>query len=284
MTKLSIRPTAASLLLAGLLAGFTAAASAVDAPPRIKKAGKLVIATQPNYPPITYKDPATNKMMGFDIELGEAIAKELGVPVEWQEIGFAQMLPSLATGRVDMVMAGMSDLPARRETVDFVDYLRTGPQFYTSAAGAAAGIKTLADLCGKKVGASRSTNWPTQMAEWSKANCEAKGKAAVAVTGTEGSVDARTQLKTGRLDAAVQGNETLPYFQKMEPNNFVLIGEPFSENLSGIPFAKADTATRDAVKAALDALRKNGTYSALLTKYNMPQNALPEFTLNKGMP
>ena len=271
------------LLAATLLAfGVASSAFAVDAPPRIKKAGKLVIATQPNYPPIAYKDPETSKLMGFDIELGEAIGKELGVPVEWQEIGFAQMLPSLATGRVDMVMAGMSDLPARRETVDFVDYLRTGPQFYTSPTGAAAGIKGLADLCGKKVGASRSTNWPVQIAEWSKANCEAKGKPAIAVTGTEGSVDARAQLKTGRLDAAVQGNETLPYFQKVDPNSYVILGEAFAENLAGIPFAKNDAATRDAVKAALDALRKKGTYAALLAKYNLPQNSLADFTLNKG--
>ena len=267
---------------AAFVAGVAMSAYAVDAPPRIKKAGKLVIATQPNYPPVTYKDPATNKLMGFDVELGEAIAKELGVAVEWQEIGFAQMLPSLATGRVDMVMAGMSDLPARRETVDFVDYLKTGPQFYTSPAGAAAGLKTLADLCGKKVGASRSTNWPTQIADWSKAHCEAKGKPAIAVTGTEGSVDARAQLKTGRLDAAVQGDETLPYFQKLDANSYVVLGDAFAENLAGIPFAKNDSATRDAVKAALDALRKNGVYAALLAKYAMTQNSLGDFSLNKG--
>ena len=269
---------------AALVVGLAASAWAVEAPPRIKKAGKLVIATQPNYPPVAYKDPATNKLMGFDIELGEAIAKELGVPVEWQEIGFAQMLPSLATGRVDMVMAGMSDLPTRRDNVDFVDYLKTGPQFYTTPTGAAAGIKSTADLCGKKVGASRSTNWPVQIGEWSKANCEGKGKPAIVVTGTEGSVDARAQLKTGRLDAAVQGNETLPYFQKMDANSYVVLGAAFSENLAGIPFAKSDGATRDAVKAALDALRQNGTYGALLAKYGMSQNSLAAFSVNKGMP
>ena len=104
--------------------------------------------------------------MGFDIELGEAIAKELGVQPEWQEIAFAQMLPSLQTGRVDMVMAGMSDLPARRETADFVDYMKSGPQFYTVTA-LAGEIKKADDLCGKAVGASRSTNWPAQMKEWS---------------------------------------------------------------------------------------------------------------------
>ena len=66
------------LLLALAAVALATPALAQDVPDRIKKAGKLVIATMPNYPPITYKDPATSKLMGFDIELGEAIAKELG--------------------------------------------------------------------------------------------------------------------------------------------------------------------------------------------------------------
>jgi polar amino acid transport system substrate-binding protein len=149
-------------------------AMAQELPARIKDAGKIVIATMPNYPPITYKDPATNELQGFDIELGEAIGKELGVKVEWQEIAFAQMLPSLQTGRVDLAMAGMSDKKARQETADFVDYLTSGAQFYTSKA-LAGEIKMVDDLCGKSVGASRSTDWPAQIAAWSDANCVAKG-------------------------------------------------------------------------------------------------------------
>ncbi len=215
----TIQQSAAALLVAAV----AAAAAAQDVPDRIKKAGKIVAATQPNYAPISYKDPATNQLMGFDIELGEAIAKELGVKIEWQETAFAQMISSLVTGRVDIVMAGMSDLPGRREQVDFVDYLKTGAQFYTSQANAAT-IKTPADLCGKKVGASRSTNWPGQIEEWSKQNCVAKGKPAITVVGTEGSIDARTQLKSGRLDGGVQGSETLSYFQKLEPNTYVVLG------------------------------------------------------------
>ena len=114
------------LASAGITAAFAVAAA--DLPDRIKKAGKIVIATQPNYPPIAYKDPATNELTGFDIDLGEAIAKELGVKIEWQETAFAQMISSLQTGRVDIALAGMSDLPARREVVDFVDYMKTGAQ------------------------------------------------------------------------------------------------------------------------------------------------------------
>ena len=264
-----------------LVAAVAATAAAQELPDRIKKAGKIVAATQPNYAPISYKDPASNQLMGFDIELGEAIAKELGVKVEWQETAFAQMISSLVTGRVDIVMAGMSDLPGRREQVDFVDYLKSGAQFYTSQANAAT-IKTPADLCGKKVGASRSTNWPAQIEEWSKQNCVAKGRPAITVVGTEGSIDARTQLKSGRLDGGVQGSETLLYFQKLEPNTYVILGTAFTESLMGIPTPKTEPQLRDAVKGALERLQKNGTYDQIAAKYGLAGNKLSPIAINQG--
>jgi polar amino acid transport system substrate-binding protein len=269
-----------ALALSALLAA-SVSATAQEVPARIKEAGKLVIATMPNYPPITFKDPATNELQGFDIDLGESIAKGLGVKAQWDEIAFAQMLPSLQTGRVDMVLAGMSDTVARQETADFVDYLKSGAQFYTSTA-LAAEIKTPEDLCGKSVGASRSTNWPAQITEWSAANCVAKGKPAITVVGTEGSSDARNQIKTGRLQGAAQGNETLPYNQKLEPNTYVALGEPFSESIAGIPFLKTDPALRDAVKAVLEKMHQDGTYDQLLAKYGLEANKLPAITINQG--
>ncbi|MBX9910739.1 MAG: ABC transporter substrate-binding protein [Beijerinckiaceae bacterium] len=277
-------PTLSRSLIAALAIALPAAVSAQELPARIKSAGKIVVATQPNYPPIIFKDPATNTLTGLDIEIGEAIAAELGVRIEWQETAFAQMLPSLQTGRVDMVMAGMSDNAARRETVDFVNYFSSGAQFYTITALAAAGIKTTDDLCGKSVGASRSTTWPAAMETWSKENCVAKGKPTITVVGTEGSVDARTQLKTQRLQAAVQGSETMPYFLKLEPNTYVPLGTPFTDVRAGIPFVKTPEGNqlRDAVKGALDRLKTKGTYDAIFVKYGLQASALPKITVNEG--
>jgi polar amino acid transport system substrate-binding protein len=271
-----------SVLLGLAATALALPATAQELPDRIKQAGKIVIATMPNYPPITYKDPATNQLKGIDIEIGEAIGKELGLKVEWREIAFAQMLPSLQTGRVDLVMAGMSDLPTRRDQQDFVDYLKAGAQFYTSSAMSKE-IKSQADLCGKKVGASRSTNWPQQIGEWSQANCVAKGKPAITVVGTEGSIDARTQLKQQRIDAGVQGSETLPYLQAQEPNTYVILGEPFTVALSGIPVLKTEPKLRDAVKAALDSMQKKGTYDQILEKNGLKSAAQKPIVMNEGM-
>lgn len=272
------------LLCTAAALGLSAtAAGAQELPQRVRDTGRLVVATNPNYPPIVYKDLATGELTGLDIELGEAIAEELGVEVEWQETEFVQMLPSLQTGRVDMAMAGMSDLPGRRETVDFVDYMTSGAQFYTLAA-LAGGISQPADLCGKRVGASRNTNWPQDIARWSEETCVSAGRPAIEVIGTEGSADARTQLKSQRLDAAVQGNETLPYFQELEPDTYVLIGEPFTRTLAGIPTLKGEEgeAIRDAVEGALKRLVESGRYREIFAGYSLEANAVDTIQVNAG--
>lgn len=178
-------------------------------PAQISKSKVIRIAINPIYPPMEYRDPESGKLVGFDIDLANAVAKELGVTIAWQESGFDQMLPSLATGRVDMIFSGLNDSPARRLTADFVDYLNSGAQFYTSASRH--DINRQEDLCGKTVGTSRSTSFPADVKHWSDSHCVAAGRAPVRVEGTNDNAAARSELKQGRLDAAAQGSETVPY-------------------------------------------------------------------------
>lgn len=254
---------------------------ASELPDNIVKSGKLVIATNPNYPPIIYRDPESGKLTGVDIDIGEAIAAKLGLNVEWQEVAYVQMIPSLQTSRVDLAMAGMSDTTSRQESVDFVDYMKSGTQFFTTEKNTSR-IKSASDLCGLKVGASRSTNNLDRVAEWGKQNCEAKGLPAIIGIGTEGTADARNQLKTGRIDAAVQGNETLPYFIKLEPGTYAVVDEPLTEEITGIPIAKSKPGLRDAVREAVDQLMADGTYGRILAKYGLGENAIPHAGINTG--
>ena len=267
------------LLLTASACMFALGAQAADLPAKYAEAGKVVAANTPNYPPMEYRDPATNELMGLDIDLGNALAKQLGTQIEWSEIGFEQMVPSLNTGRIDIVLSGMSDLPTRRETMDFVDYMRSGAQFYVLAKRAGE-FKELADFCGKKVGMSRRTSFPDEAALWSAENCEAKGKPALVVVGTEGSADARTQLKQGRLDAAVQGSETLPYLMQLEADTYAVVGEPFTSVYQGIGFSKDAPELRDAFASALKALMDSGEYKAVFEKYGLTGAMLDGVMIN----
>ena len=240
------------------------------------KGAPITAAIVSNYPPMEFKDPATAKLTGFDVDLGEALAAKLGTTIKWEETSFDQMLSSLATGRVDIILSGMTDLPARRDAVSFIDYLKTGPQFYV-AKERAAEYPSMAALCGKKVGASRRTSFPTEIAAWSDANCVKAGKPPIAVTGTDGSADARTQLRQGRLDAAVQGGETLPYLMGQEPNTYSPVGKAFVFQYVGLAVTRKNDALRRRDQRRDDqahrrrALREDRCASGALQNYALPK-------------
>ena len=253
-------------------------AEAAGLPDRISARGELIVAVVPNYPPMEFRDPATNALAGFDIDLGEALARKLGVKVEWQETAFEQMIPALGTGRVDAILSGMSDLASRHDAASFVDYLRSGPQFFVQGSRAAE-FSDMNALCGKAVGASRRTSFPKEIAAWSDAHC---GDKPIRFVGTEGSADARTQLRQGRIDAAVQGNETLSYIMAQEPNAYVEIGEPIGAQLTGIAIAKGDSDLQQTIAGAVDALIADGTYKALLEKWRLSANGIEKASINAG--
>jgi polar amino acid transport system substrate-binding protein len=264
--------------LVALAALAPALVAAQALPERIAKTKVIKIAVNAIYPPMEFKDPETAKLVGFDVDLGNALAKELGVTLEWQESAFEQLLPSLATGRVDMILSGLSDRPARREASDFIDYLNSGVQFYVLASRA--DVSKPVDLCGKTVGTSRSTSFPAEIKTWSDANCVAAGKPPITVEGTSDNAAARAQLKQGRFEGGAQGSETVPYVMSQEAGVYKAIGTPFGGLQQGIAFTKADTQLRDAVLVAFKKLLANGTYGAIIAKWNLQSSAVKQAAVN----
>jgi len=267
------------LLTVLALAPLATAAGAAELPADIRSRGAIVAAIVPNYPPLELRDPATGQLTGFDVELGNEIAKRLGVTMRWQETSFDQMLASVRTSRVDIILSGMSDKPERRDTVTFVNYLRSGSQIFTQASRAAE-FPTRESLCGKSIGASRRTDYVNDLKKFSDSECVAKGRPEIRIVGTEGSADARTQLRQGRIDAAMQGGETLPYLMAQEPNSFALVGEPVAYSLMGIATPKEADDLRQTIADTLRAMMTDGSYAALLKKWNLSASAVPEVTIN----
>ena len=265
-------------LATALICAASAPAMAVELPPEIAKQGSIKVAIVPNYPPMEFRDPATNTLTGFDVELGEALARKLGIKIVWQETSFDQMMPAIATGRVDAILSGMTDMASRQDTATFVDYLRNGPRFFAQQSRAAE-FKDMSALCGKKVGASRRTSFPKLVATWSDVHCASDP---IKFVGTEGSADARTQLKQGRLDAAVQGGETLPYMMDLEPGAFVTIGDVFAVQFTGLALGVKETVLQQAVVQALDALIADGSYRALLAKWKLTDYGVERAMINAG--
>jgi polar amino acid transport system substrate-binding protein len=261
-----------------LCAAYTGSAAAQSLPPEIAQSKKIRIATSATYPPMEFRDLATDKFVGFDVDLADAITKQLGVTVEWQDSAFGQLTPSVVSGRADMMISAISDLPVRWEQLDLIDYITSGSQFYTLAKNTE--IKGLDDLCGKKVGTARSTSFPADIARWSAENCGKNGKPAIVFVGVDRMPLLVTEFQQGRIDAAVRSANTMPQMMQEEPGVYRVIAPPITHVLQGIGFAKTSSALREAVLTALHKLFADGTYRALLKKWNIESAAIDAPRMN----
>ena len=266
--------------LAGIVSCVAVACGPVlagELPDAIKKSGVLHLQINATFPPMDFKDPDSGKIIGIDVDLADAVAAKLGLKIEWTDVPFAQLMPSLTTGRTDFIWSGISDLPTRQETMDFVDYLKTGTQFFAATASP---YSKPEDLCGKKIGSVRSTQYPQQTLDWSAEHCEKAGLPAMEAVGAENAPDVRLQLRQGRIDGAAQGSETIPYISKLDGDAFKVVGPPFTSVRYGIAFRKDDTAFRDVIADALQSVINDGTYGKILAKWELGSIGVTSLTVN----
>ena len=155
----------AALLAALLLVSLSAAALAEGRLEAIKAAGKLVVATSPDYAPYEFPGP-DGKPVGADMAFAQYIADKLGVELVVESFNFDGVLAAVAAGKIDLGIAGMDPTPDRLSSMDFTDiYYNETNQVILIHKDNAETIKTLADFAGKKVAAQNGTLQQTLVSE-----------------------------------------------------------------------------------------------------------------------
>lgn len=232
-----------------------AAASRID---EIKKKGKLILATG-NYRPFEYHDEKTNKVVGYDIDVAEAIAKKIGVPLEIQEMQFTGLIPSLQNGQADFVIAAMYITPQRKEVVDFAEpYMDTG--MIVVVRKDENSIKGPSDLNGKTVGVKAGAVSEKVVQEMNE-----KG-AKITIKSYKETVDHNLDLQNGRLDAAV--NDLLNQLEYNKTNPALkVVGDPFTKAQLGIAVKKGDKELLDLINTVLKELKQSGESDKLYKKW-----------------
>lgn len=280
--KTLLKRKLASLLcgFALLFSGTALAASLHDMlPDAIQKSGKIIIGVNGIFPPMEFKAPGSDTLDGIDVELAKAIAKELDIKVEFDDQNFDQLINSINTKRVDMVLSGMSDSAERRKTLDFIDYFNSGTQCFTTKA-LAGKIKNLEDLSGKTLAVSASTDYLTTMQKWNKENLVDKGKPGINIMAVDSAASARMQMLQGRAQASALSPEALGWANMQQKGAFVAVGPLLESNPYGIAFGKENAKLRDAVYAALQKVFADGTYRKILKKWGAEAGALKRPLLN----
>lgn len=245
-----------TLLLTGAFLAIAPAVQAEDDLARIREAGEIRIGTEGTYAPFTFHD--SDGLTGFDVEIGRAVGERLGVKARFVEGKWDGLIAGLDAGRYDAVMNQVSITEARQQKYDFSDpYIASAAVLIVRTDNDE--IKSFDDLEGK-----RSAN--TLTSNFGKL-AEKAGAQVVAVQGFNESVDL---LLSRRVDATINDELSFLDFKKQKPDAPLHIvardtSSEFSE--SGVLIRKGNPELRQAINAALQEMRADGTYKAISEKY-----------------
>ncbi|CAL9306242.1 MULTISPECIES: ABC transporter substrate-binding protein [unclassified Streptomyces] len=262
-------------------------------PKDIRDKGVIKVGSDIAYAPVEFKDK-DGKTVGIDPDLADAMGKQLGVKFQFENGTFDTLITGLRAKRYDIAMSAMTDTKDRQqgidsetkkkvgEGVDFVDYFNAGVSIYTKK-GDDKGIKSWADLCGKKIVVQRGTV-SEDLAKSESKKCVDGKKPAITIEAFDTDQLAQTRLRAGGADAGSSDFPVAAYTVKTSGggNDFQIVGEQVEAAPYGIAVAKNNTQLRDAIKAALDAIIANGEYKKVLDKWGVAQGAVTEAKINGG--
>ncbi|WP_424891129.1 ABC transporter substrate-binding protein [Streptomyces sp. XH2] len=261
-------------------------------PKKIQDSKVIKVGSDIAYPPVEFKKDG--KVVGIDPDVAAAMGKELGVRFEFNNGTFDALLTGLRSKRYDMAMSAMTDTKDRQEGidsktgkkvtdgVDFVDYFNAGVSLYTKK-GDTKGIGGWDDLCGKKVAVQRGTV-SDDLAKSQSEKCEKDDKDKISIEAFDTDLEAQTRLKAGGVEAVSSDFPVAAYAVKTSGggNDFEVVGDQVEAAPYGIAVSKENTQLRDALKAALDAIIKNGAYDKVMKTWGVEAGAAKEAKVNGG--
>jgi cystine transport system substrate-binding protein len=222
----------------------------------VQDAGVLTIGTEGTYSPFSFHEGGSGDLTGYDVEVAEAVAAQLGVETEFKETQFDGIFAGLEAGRFDMIANQISINPTRQEKYDMSEPY-TVSQGVLIVKDTTTDISSFEDLAGKTSAQSLTSNW-YEIAKENGANVEA----------VEGFAQAVQLLEQGRVDATINDSLTLLDYQKQQgQSGLKVIAETDEPSLSAFALRKGSTDLLEAVNEALATLREDGTLATISEKY-----------------
>ncbi|QIB33581.1 ABC transporter substrate-binding protein [Ancylobacter pratisalsi] len=249
--------------------GLMHAAGAAELPKTgLVEAGALTYGVAATFAPFEFQKDG--KLTGFDIDLIDALSKKLGATPKAMNMEFKGLIPALQGKRIDIINSAMYMNPARAEQVDFVPYLKIGNRVIVQAGNPAKITGRDDSLCGKSIAVTLGGIQESQARADDK-RCQDKGLPAVTVLTLPTAQDSALTLRQGRADAYYDSTPGSITLMEKLPDVFLAVGEEFESNTSvGMATRKGDTAMQEALKAALKEIVDDGTYKALIAKWQLP--------------
>jgi len=253
---------ALAALATALTAGLAAAADPSTPAPmlasRVTKAGVFKVAIDATYPPMEFEGP-DGKATGFDVDFANELAKRLHARADFQVMNWEGILAGLASQRYDVIISSMNVTDERKQVADFVEYLQMAQVFVTKPG---APVKSNAELSGKVVVVQADT---TSFNAVQRAKTD--GVAIKDIKAFQLATEAFQALKAGQGEVIVIDEPVARYYVKQDPKSFAISGQALAPEPVGIAVRKADADVRDALRAAVDEVKHDGTFQRISEKW-----------------
>jgi polar amino acid transport system substrate-binding protein len=256
-----------------------ATAEKVDAiantvPEEIKSTGKLVIGVNVPYAPNEFKDPS-GKIVGFDVDLMNAIASTLGLTADYRESDFEKIIPSIQGGTFNVGMSSFTDTKEREASVDFVTYFSAGTM-WAQRAGETVDPN---DACGKKVAVQTTTVQETNELPTKSEACVAAGKPPIEIVKFDGQDAATNAVVLGQADAMSADSPVTAYAIKQSNGKLEQAGEIFDSAPYGWPVAKGSPLAQS-LQQALQHLIDTGAYKQIASNWGVEAGMIDKPVIN----
>ena len=224
---------------------------------KVKDAGKFVLGLDATFKPMGYTDE-NNEIVGFDIDLAEAVCEKLGVELVKEPINWDTKEQDLSVGKIDCIWNGLSVSPSREEAFNLSEpYMKNAMVFVVPESS---DINSVDDLAGKKVIVQNgSTAQDTLAASQLAANME--------ISSIATNVEALQQMDINLVDAVFMDEVVAQYEIQNSGKAYRILDEGLSEEEYAIAFRKEDQALRDEVQKILSELKADGTVGEISTKW-----------------
>jgi polar amino acid transport system substrate-binding protein len=241
-------------------------------PQNVASDGKIVIGTDASYPPNEFTDTDGSTIIGLDVDLGNAVAAKLGLTAEFQNSQFSGIIPGVEGGKYELAMSSFTINDERIQTVDMVSYFSAGTSLAVKS-GNPDGVRA-DDLCGKAVAVQAGTVQVEDLAARNTA-CTTSGKPPIAVTELPEQTAVTLQLTTSKVVAMLADSPVVAYAVTTTDGALEAVGEPYDTAPYGIVLAKNQGDFSKAVQGAVQSLIDDGSYAAILEKWNVSNGAIP---------
>jgi polar amino acid transport system substrate-binding protein len=253
-------------LAMALPAAAQTASRKVAAPAALAAKGNITYCATIDNPPRAF-NVEKQQPIGFEVELGTEIAARMGLKVTWVQLKFPGLIPALQAQQCDALMQELFIRPERLEIIDMVPFSRTGQQVVVRRSDNSPGT-SLEDLSGRKVAVPNGTTIHNLAMEANKKLKEA-GKPEINLVVLPTTTDTFQQLATNQVDAVGTTSTAAAYYVRLRPNDFKPKGGAFGLIGTGIGVRKGNGELTGAIKSALDGIVSDGSYKAMIEKWNM---------------